>query len=175
MQTFSQAVEGWHDFYIMVGTAAATLKGLLFVSLSLNADVVLQKENADLRVLAAQTFTNFICVLMFAMLFLIPLQGPHGLGIPLFGIGMVGLYTSIRRFLDIRKYRARAWGPSGLAWHFVFPIACFLASLLVAISVLTGSTSGLYWLISVMIVLIWDASIDAWDLLLQLRAVPKKS
>jgi hypothetical protein len=36
MEAFTQAVEGWHDFYLMIGTAAATLVGLLFVSLSLN-------------------------------------------------------------------------------------------------------------------------------------------
>jgi pimeloyl-ACP methyl ester carboxylesterase len=36
--------------------------GLLFVSLSLNVDVITREENADLRVLAAQTFTSFICV-----------------------------------------------------------------------------------------------------------------
>jgi hypothetical protein len=52
MDAFAQAIEGWHDFYLMVGTAAATLVGLLFVSLSLNVDVITREANADLRVLA---------------------------------------------------------------------------------------------------------------------------
>jgi hypothetical protein len=32
MEPFTQAIEGWHDFYLMIGTAA-TLIGLLFVGL----------------------------------------------------------------------------------------------------------------------------------------------
>jgi hypothetical protein len=32
---FLQAVDQWHDFYLMAGTAGATLIGLLFVSVSL--------------------------------------------------------------------------------------------------------------------------------------------
>jgi len=32
-----EALKQWHDFYILVGTAGATLLGLLFVAVSLGA------------------------------------------------------------------------------------------------------------------------------------------
>jgi hypothetical protein len=32
-----EALKEWHDFYILVGTAGATLLGLLFVAVSLGA------------------------------------------------------------------------------------------------------------------------------------------
>jgi hypothetical protein len=35
METFSQKFEGWHDYYLMSGAAAATLIGLHFLGLSL--------------------------------------------------------------------------------------------------------------------------------------------
>ncbi|MFZ0533041.1 MAG: hypothetical protein WAM09_07645 [Anaerolineales bacterium] len=35
METFSQKVEAWHDYYLMSGAAAATLIGLHFLDLSL--------------------------------------------------------------------------------------------------------------------------------------------
>jgi hypothetical protein len=41
--------------------------------------------------------------------------------------------------------------------------------------VLLGQTSGLYWLVPVMIMLIWDASLNAWDLLLRLREPTSKT
>jgi hypothetical protein len=41
--------------------------------------------------------------------------------------------------------------------------------MIVAISVLLAQTNGLYWLVPVMILLIVDASMNAWDLLLRLR------
>jgi hypothetical protein len=175
MATFSQVVDGWHDFYILIGTAAATLVGLLFVSLSLNADVIIRKTNIDLRVLAAQTFTSFICVLMFAVIFLIPRQGPQGLGLPLVGIDCIGLYTTARRFVEMRRNRSRTWGKGRLTRRFVIPALCFMTLMIIAVLVLLGRTGGLYWLVPVMIMLIWGASLNAWDLLLRLREPPQES
>jgi hypothetical protein len=172
MDTFAQAVEGWHDFYLMVGTAAATLVGLLFVSLSLNVDVITREANADLRVLAAQTFTSFLNVVMLAVLFLIPDQGPQGLGLPLLGISGYGLYETVGRFLKTRRAQSRAWGRGGVARRFAVPTLCFVTLTIIAVSVLLGQTGGLYWLVPVMILLIVAASRNAWDLLLRLREPP---
>ncbi len=169
MDAFTQAVQSWHDFYIMIGTAAATLTGLLFVSLSLNADMIIKPANADLRTLAAQAFSNFILVLLFAVVFLIPRQGPPGLGLPLLGMGLYGLFITLRRFWATARNPQRNWGRGSLARRFALPTLCYITLLVVAVSVLTGSTDGLYWLVPVMILLVVDASLNAWNLLLRLR------
>jgi hypothetical protein len=173
METFAPAIEGWHDFYLMIGTASATLIGLLFVSLSLNVDVMIRKENADLRMLATHTFGNFMSVLMFAVLFLIPHQVPAGLGLPLLGVGGYGLYTTVSRWLETRHKPAHVWDiEGGVARRFVIPIFCFGTLVIIAATVLMGWTGGLYWLVPVMILLIVAASRNAWDLLLRLREPP---
>jgi hypothetical protein len=169
MGTFAQAVAGWHDFYMMIGTAAATLVGLLFVSLSLNAEAITGEANAGSRLLAAQAFANFLSVLMFAVLFLIPELEPRGLGLPLAGIGLYGLYRTVPRLLLARHTAAPAWGRGSVARHVGGSAVCYLALLAVAVSVLLGQTAGLYWLVPVMLVLIVEASHNAWDLLLQVR------
>jgi hypothetical protein len=169
MDAFSQAVNGWHDFYIMVGTAAATLVGLLFVSLALNADAIAHPVNADLRALAEQTFSTFLYILSFAIVFLIPNQVPLGLGLPLLFVGGFGLYSTIRHFLRTRPSHSRVWGTGNIARRFIIPLICFVVLILIAISVLLGKTGGLYWLIPVMIAFIIAATINAWDLLLRLR------
>jgi hypothetical protein len=175
MDAFSLAINGWHDFYIMVGTAAATLVGLLFVSLSLNADAIAQPVNADLRALAEQTFSTFLYILSFAIVFLIPDQEPLGLGLPLLFLGGFGLFSTVRHFLKTRPSHPRAWGKGTLARRFIMPLICFVILILIAISVLLGKTGGLYWLIPVMITFIIAASINAWDLLLRLREPRKDS
>jgi hypothetical protein len=174
MQAFEQAVGGWHDFYLMVGTAAATLIGLLFVSLSLNVEVITRKSNADLRALATHTFGNFMSVLMFAVIFLIPEQTPAGLGFSLLGIGAYGLYNTLRHFSETRRTRPRTWGSAGIALRFAMPTVCFLVLMIIAASVLFGQTGVLYWLVPVMILLLVAASRNAWDLLLRLRQPLKR-
>jgi hypothetical protein len=169
METFSRAVAGWHDFYIMIGTAAATLVGLLFVSLSLNADVITDEANVGLRVLAAQTFANFLFVLLFAVVLLIPEQGPRGLGLPLGCIGAYGLYLTVRRLLVARRTQTPGWGRGSVARHVGGSALCYLALLVVAVSVLLGRTAAMYWLVPVILLLIVEASLNAWGLLVQLR------
>ena len=172
MDAFSLAIEGWHDFYLMIGTAAATLVGLLFVSLSLNADAITRRTNANLRLLATQTFTSFITVIMFAVLFLIPNQLPLGLGLPLLGIGGYGLYNVVSQYRKARLSPPRSWSRGSIARRFATPILCFTVLMVIAVTVLLGQTDGLYWLVPVMILLIVAASGNAWDLLLGLREPP---
>jgi len=169
MEAFTHTVETWHDFYVMMGTTSATLMGLLFVSLSINVDTITRKENDDLRVLATQTFASFLTVLLFAVLFLIPRQTPRGLALPLFGIGGFGLFITIRRFFRARQSQQRRWGRKYLTSRFRLPIVCYASSLPIAVLILMSSTSALYWLVPVMILLIMDASLNAWHLLLRLR------
>jgi hypothetical protein len=175
MDPFSEAVNTWHDFYLMVGTAAATLVGLLFVSLSLNVDAITLPINSDLRELAEQTFSTFLSILSFAILFLIPHQAPLGLGLPLFAVGGFGLIRTIRRILRSQPSHPRAWGQSNLIRRFIAPVIGYLALIVISITVMIGRTGGLYWLIPVMISLIVAASMNAWDLLLGLREPQQKS
>jgi hypothetical protein len=72
--SFGQALAEWKDFYVFVGTAAATLLGLLFVSVSLRLDLFHEAQLADVRDFAAQTFAQFFSLVLIAALFLIPHQ-----------------------------------------------------------------------------------------------------
>ena len=63
--SFQTAVSGWHDFYILAGTAAATLVGPLFVGLSLHLRVVI--ASPEVRSLARVTLANFGAMLFVAL------------------------------------------------------------------------------------------------------------
>ncbi len=165
MDVFTTTIEGWHDFYLMIGTAAATLIGLLFVALSLNIELLRKDETGNMRIIAAQTFNIFVYVLLFAVLFLIPRNGPFGLGLPLIGIGAAGLWSTVVQFFAARKSRAN-WGRRGVTWRFLLPLISLSVVIIIAISVLYGITDGLYWLVPVMLTLLATASRNAWDLLI---------
>ena len=169
MNPFTQAIDGWHDFYVLIGTASATLVGLLFVSLSLNAEAISKKTNADLRALAEQTFATFLFVLLFAVIFLIPNQDHLGLGLPLLCIGGIGLFSTVSHFLSTRHSEPRQWGRGGIANRFIVPTVCYIVLLIIAVTVLLGQTGSLYWLVPVMILMVLTSSFNAWNLLLRLR------
>ena len=155
-----------------IGAAAATLLGLLFVSLSLNVDVITRKESDDLRALAIHTFGNFMSVLVAAVIFLIPGQVPLGLCLPLIGIGVYGLYNATSHLRKMRRTPRRVWRMGGISHLFGVPVFCFGTLTVVAAAVLLGWTGGLYWFVCVIILLIVAASRSAWDLLMGLRQAP---
>src|SRR5215472_3121331 len=66
----AEALREWHDFYLLAGTAAATLLGLLFIAVTLNADLILAGSRPHTKRVAEQAFQNYIAVLMLSMIFL---------------------------------------------------------------------------------------------------------
>ncbi len=65
-------MQAWIAFYSVIGTAAATMTGLLFVALSMNAAAALSPGPEGSRRLAGQTFENYLAVLMVSLLALYP-------------------------------------------------------------------------------------------------------
>jgi hypothetical protein len=65
-------MQAWFDFYAVIGAAAATLTGLLFVAMSMNAVVALSRGPEGSRRLAEQAFENYLAVLMVSLLALFP-------------------------------------------------------------------------------------------------------
>jgi len=65
-------VERWHDFFLLSGTAAATLVGLLFLSLSFNLEVLIHETKAHLLEHARAIMLSFTFVLVVSLSFLVP-------------------------------------------------------------------------------------------------------
>jgi len=102
--SYQAEVAGWHDFYIMAGTASATLVGLLFVGLSLHLRIVISAS--EVRSLARVTLANFGAVLFVALFMVIP-QGPSAAGSQLIGAGIVSLIITAPSLVG--AVRSREW------------------------------------------------------------------
>jgi hypothetical protein len=70
--TFEQALAEWTAFYALMGGAAATLLGLLFVAVSVRLNIFHQREVADVRDFAAFTFGTFLVAIAVAGLAIAP-------------------------------------------------------------------------------------------------------
>jgi hypothetical protein len=92
MTDFTNTVKESQTFYVMAGTAAATLIGLLFMAVSINIDVFRRRTSEDIQHFAALTFNCFFYVLLISMLFLIPRSSPVCLGTPLLLLEVLGLF-----------------------------------------------------------------------------------
>jgi hypothetical protein len=98
---FSQTLAEWTAFYALMGGAAATLLGLLFVAVSLRLNIFHQRQVADVRAFAAFTFGTFLVAIAVAGLALAPHEQRSTLALSL-------LLISIAAFAAI-AWMAHLW------------------------------------------------------------------
>jgi hypothetical protein len=70
----------WHDFYVLVGTASATLVGLMFVAVSIGTAIFNEDHSAGMAAFITPNVTHFAAVLFACLLVAIPTHSWRTLG-----------------------------------------------------------------------------------------------
>jgi len=70
----SEALARWHEFYGLLGAAAATMVALLFVAVSLGGGVFTTSRRAGQRFFFSATVVNFALILVASLIALAPLD-----------------------------------------------------------------------------------------------------
>ena len=99
-QPFAQALTDWTAYYALMGGAAATLLGLLFVAVSLRLNIFRQLNVRDIRDFAAFTLATFLVAIVVAGLALAPHGSEGTLAPPLLLIGLSGFIAVGWIFLE---------------------------------------------------------------------------
>ena len=157
-------LEHWHEFYGLVGTAAAALLALLFVAVSIGAGTLPQDRAGPTRTYTSPVAFHYTAVMFVSALALAPTQTPTSLSVLLSGSAMVGIAYAgfiIRRLLTDRI----ADLPDRLAYGFA-PLGSYGAMLAAAVLFHVGSGRAADLLASGVMVLLIINVRNAWDLLL---------
>ena len=68
----TDTLKGWHDFYLLVGTAGATLLGLLFVAVSLGRGFLTKERQRGTRTFMSPVVIHFTSVFFLCAVGLFP-------------------------------------------------------------------------------------------------------
>lgn len=160
----------WFEFYALIGAAAATLTGLLFVAISMNVATALRKGPHGSRRLAEQAFQNYLAVLMVSLLALFP-----DMSLLTFGRTMLLVIASWTAWVLVRLYQAAA-EPSvhetrlrAVRRHLSTMIG-FGLLVYSAARMALGAADMLDTVAGANIVLLFSATEKAWDLLNRIAA-----
>ena len=162
-------LERWHDFYLLAGTAAVTLVGLLFVALSLHLDVLLHDRRAHLLVYARQTLTSFTFVLLLSLLCLVPGEGTRVLGATFTALSVIVMGITIQ----MARTGMKSVGPqhelkSMLRRRTRILLIGYLMAGVCGVSMLLRRDPYLvYWMVGAVCMLLGNAAGSSWDLLVQ--------
>jgi hypothetical protein len=157
-------LEHWHEFYGLVGTAAAALLALLFVAVSIGAGTLPQDRSGPTRTYTSPVAFHYTAVMYVSALALAPTETPTSLSVLLGGSAMIGIVYAafiIRRLLTDRV----ADLPDRLAYGLA-PLGSYSAMLAAAALFHVGSPSAADVLATGVLVLLIVNVRNAWDLLL---------
>jgi hypothetical protein len=161
----TELLHAWHEFYLLIGTAAGTLIGLMFVAASISASYMTEKHQAGIQSFYTPTVVHFASVLITCIVLLAPLAATS-LGALLLAIGAFGLgYAS---FVWVRMGRRGFTSTIDLAerfWYALSPVAGHLLLVAAAVMVLVlGDGLSLEVLAAAIVLLLLAAIRNAWDI-----------
>ncbi len=154
----------WRNFYSIVGTAAATLTGLMFVVVTLSANLRSRGAgNETSGAFSTPNVVHFCITLLIAALLSAPWSG---LSIPSILLGLIGLggmmYIAIvtRRFTRLRNYKPvlEDW-----AWHVGIPLGCYTALFIAAFLLLSNPVLSMFFIGAVAVLFLFVGIHNSWD------------
>ena len=156
----------WQNFYMIMGTAAATLTGLMFVVTTLVAGIDARQSilNPAVSAFNTPTVVQFSAVLLLAGILSAPWQSFSNLGLllGLVGLGMVS-YSMIvlRRMRRVPHYQSTL---EDWSWYLALPLLMNVSLIVAAFMLAKNPSSALYIAGAAMIILLLTGIRNAWDM-----------
>ncbi len=162
MQSEIYNPEQWHDFFVVIGTSAATLTGLLFVAMSLHLQDVAH-DNVQ-RHRALSILMSLAAAFMRCALVLMGSQNHLTVGFELFIV--CGIVTVIGAQSYIRTIRSSNNIPRSSHRRSIGNISCHLIEMLGAAILMSGFILGLYIAAIAMVISFYYMISGSWLLLI---------
>jgi hypothetical protein len=159
------ALEGWENFYVIIGSSAGALIGLQFVVLTLMADM----PAADDLELATNAFTtpsvvHFQLVLLLSAIISAPWKG---LTIVAMLWGLMGVCGIVYSFIVARRLRRQAaYDPVFEDWFYyvLLPLAGYITLIVTACAVHFRERPAMFGVAAGALLLLFAGIHNAWDL-----------
>ncbi len=155
----------WHDFYTLVGTASATLVGLMFVAASVGSGVFTRERQVGLRTFLSPTVVAFSVVLAASLIGVLPVLSWRVPGFLLLSIGLLGMVYSWlvwRRML--REGIAKSIDLEDRAWYTMVPAVAYFMLAMAGVALGIHTESACTFLAIGVCLLLLAGIRNAWDM-----------
>ena len=158
-------LNNWQNFYMIMGTAAATLTGLMFVVTTLFAGLNTHVEvaNAGISAFNTPTVVQFCAVLLLAGIFSAPWQSFSTI---ILLLGLLSGGMMLYQIIVMQRMRRMPHYQSTLEdwlWYMVLPLLANIMFIVAAILLSTNPSLALYLVGSAMMMLLLIGIRNAWD------------
>ena len=162
-----EALHEWHEFYILLGTAGATLLALLFVAVSLGTGFLNDRDQRGTRTFMSPVVIHFTSVFFLSAVCLMPSHGPRFFATLIGATAVVGVAVSIVITVWVVRTEMTRYLPDYFAYG-LLPVVAYLALLAASIMIYFKLDYALEVLAGGLLVLAIVNIRNAWDLTLSM-------
>lgn len=167
-------LEGWDNFYVILGSAAAGLLGLTFVVIALLSDMR-GAHPSGLGGYITPTIIHFGTVLALSAFLSVPRQNTTSLSL---GLGATGLGTLIYTGIIVTNMRrfASDYVPvlDDWLWHVILPALAYGALFAMAFFIWRQPQQSMYGVAASMTLLLFIGIHNAWDVAVSITLQKQK-
>ena len=157
----------WHNFYAILGTAAASLTGLMFVVIALTASVQRRRSSDGIGAFGTPTVFHFEAALLLAAILSAPWSMLWNVDL-LLGLcsigGVVYIMIVLRRFLRVSRQSNYTNVLEDWLWYLFFPLVSYIAIVVAAIMLPANAALALFVIAAAALLLVFIGIHNAWDL-----------
>lgn len=153
----------WENFYVIIGSAAAALTGLMFVVVTLIAGSRLRMGSAPIATFNTPTVVHFCLALLVAAILSAPWPALAHAAVLL---GLTGLGGLAYAAIVLRRIRRQAnYKPvlEDWLWHVLLPLIAYAALVIAAIMLPGNALPALFIIGAVTVLLVFIGIHNAWD------------
>jgi hypothetical protein len=153
----------WQNFYVIIGSAAAALTGLMFVVITLIVGTQTRRSGEPVAAFSSPTVVHFGAALLVAAILSAPWQSlwQASLLLGLFGLGAV-----VYAVIVVRRLRRQTdYQPvlEDWLWHTIFPLVSYTAIVVAAIVLPSNPVPALFVIGAATVLLLFIGIHNAWD------------
>ena len=153
----------WQNFYVIIGSSAGALTGLMFVVITLVAGTRLRRSSDPIAAFNTPNVVHFCAALLIAAILCAPWQVLWNASLLL---GLCGLGGAIYVVIVLRRVREQTdYTPvlEDWLWHTVFPFVSYTALVVAAIMLPGNPAPALFVTGAATVLLLFIGIHNAWD------------
>ena len=153
----------WENFYVIIGSSAGALTGLMFVVIALGTQARTAGSSTALRAFASPTIVHFCVVLLLAALLTTPRHTMTSLRACLLATGVGGLGYASWVILQARRQKAYVPVLSDWVWHAGLPVVAYVCLVIAGVLLWRSPDAVLYVVGGTALLLLYIGIHNAWD------------
>jgi len=169
-----ETLEKWHDFFILVGTAAGTLVGLIFVAASIGAGLFTGKLKDVMGAFITPTIIHFSSVLFVCIVAMVPSLSSVSLAAFTGVIALIGIGYSCSTLLRISNRYSSATSFMDRLWYALTPAGGYLILAIATLEPLIRSSARPSWIAIAVSILLLAGIRNAWAITAWIAIQPHK-